>query len=202
MLEALRDRPSDVAGLRLTGLSALDALIDRGGPAQKIAASHIGAGAAPVRALLFDKTGRTNWSLPWHQDRTIVVRSRHGTPGYGPWSIKAGLLHVAPPFSVLERMATLRVHLDDVDEDNAPLLISPGSHRLGRVAEAEIPAVVERLGAFSCLAQAGDIWAYSTPVLHASEIAAKPRRRRVLQLDYANFPLDDPLEWLGLRPES
>lgn len=199
VLEALRDQPRDVAGVRLDSLSELGALLGDDGPVQRVAARHIGKGAFPVRALLFDKTEQKNWSLAWHQDRTIVVRSRHETSGYGPWSTKAGLLHVAPPFRVLERMATLRVHLDDVDQDNAPLMISAGSHRLGRIAEAEVPAVVERLGAFACLAKAGDVWAYSTPVLHSSDAAAKPRRRRVLQLDYANFRLDDPLEWHGLK---
>lgn len=73
------------------------------------------------------------------------------------------LTHVAPPFHVLERMATLRLHLDPVDDDNAPLLVAPGSHRLGRVPEPSIPAQVDRLGIIPCLADAGDIWAYATP---------------------------------------
>jgi hypothetical protein len=66
--------------------------------------------------------------VPWHQDRTIVVRERIKVDGFGPWSIKDGLLHVAPPYDMLARMVTLRVHLDAVPESNAPLLIVPGSH--------------------------------------------------------------------------
>lgn len=128
----------------------------------------------------------------------MVVRARHDTPGYGPWSTKAGLIHVAPPFHVLEGMATLRLHLDPVGEENAPLWIAPGSHRLGRVPEGDVATRVEQHGPFACIADVGDVWAYATPIIHASEAAILPRRRRVLQIDYAAHPLDGELEWLGV----
>ena len=95
-------------------------------------------------------------------------------------------------------MVTLRVHLDDVTPDNAPLLIAPGSHRLGRRAEARIEEAVRACGTLACTAAAGDIWLYATPILHASRAAARPRRRRVLQLDYAARELPGGLEWLGV----
>ncbi|AHE53813.1 hypothetical protein [Sphingomonas sanxanigenens] len=95
-------------------------------------------------------------------------------------------------------MATLRVHLDDVPDTNAPLLIAPGSHRFGIVAEPDIDRVVQACGQFACLAEPGDVWAYATPILHASSAAAVPRRRRVLQVDYAAFDLPGGLEWLGI----
>lgn len=94
--------------------------------------------------------------------------------------MKAGLQHVAPPFELLAEMVTLRIHLDPVDAGNAPLLIAPGSHRLGRVPESEIKGAVARCGTFTCLAEAGDVWLYATPILHASDAATNPRRRRVL----------------------
>lgn len=93
-------------------------------------------------ALLLDKTEDMNWALGWHQDRTIAVREKIETPGYGPWTVKAGFLHVAPPFDVLAHMVTLRVHLDPVPADNAPLRVVPGSHLLGRIAESDVPDVV------------------------------------------------------------
>jgi hypothetical protein len=73
----------------------------------------LGDGARAVRALLFDKTPEANWGVPWHQDLTIAVKSRVETPGFGPWTVKAGIHHVRPPVEVLERMVTLRIHLDD-----------------------------------------------------------------------------------------
>ena len=95
-------------------------------------------------------------------------------------------------------MTTLRVHLDPVPETNAPLLIAPGSHRLGRIPEAEVTGVVAQCGVYACLAWPGDAWLYSTPILHASEAAKAPLRRRVLQVDYAIDGLPGGLQWLGV----
>ena len=140
----------------------------------------------------------TNWGLPWHQDRTIVVTRRVEVEGFGPWTVKSGLLHVAPPFDLLAGMVTLRVHLDPVPETNAPLLIAPGSHRLGQIPEGELKSVVQRCGTATCLADAGDVWLYSTPILHCSEAARDPAHRRVLQVDFAAGDLPGGLTWLGV----
>lgn len=167
-------------------------------PVSQIAATLLGAGAHPVRAVLFDKTSQNNWAIAWHQDRTVVVTERHDTPGFGPWSVKQGALHVAPPISVLERMATFRIHLDPCDASNAPLMAARGSHRLGFVAAPQAAARALEHEQITCLAASGDVWAYSTPILHASERAALPKRRRVLQVDYAIEPLADGLTWRGI----
>jgi ectoine hydroxylase-related dioxygenase (phytanoyl-CoA dioxygenase family) len=164
----------------------------------RLAAARQGRAAQPVRAILFDKTPGTNWALGWHQDRTIAVRERHSLPHYGPWSIKSGAQHVEPSFEIIERMLTLRVHLDDVPDDNGPLLVAPGSHRLGRIAEADIQSTVERCGSAACVALRGDIWCYATPILHVSAASAGHAHRRVLQVNYAATALPEPLEWLGI----
>lgn len=195
---ALDGLPNDAAGIRLHGIRGLEACVGEGSTPAEIASAAIGRDAKPVRAILFDKTARTNWSLDWHQDRVIAVRERIDTPGFGPWTMKSGLHHVAPPFELLARMITLRIHLDDVTENNAPLLIAPGSHRLGHIAEADVKATVERCGVFTCLARRGDIWAYATPILHASAASTSSTRRRVLHVDYSADELPKPLEWLGL----
>ncbi|MFB9263548.1 hypothetical protein ACFFWD_10240 [Bradyrhizobium erythrophlei] len=80
----------------------------------------------------------------------------------------------------------------------APLLIAPGSHRLGQIRESEVEAIVERCGRAVCEAEAGDIWLYATPILHASEVAHEPRHRRVLQIDFAAHDLPGGLRWLGV----
>ncbi|WP_454814495.1 phytanoyl-CoA dioxygenase family protein [Labrys neptuniae] len=190
--------PGEQAGLRLHGIEALYPLLAPTGSIGRIAASVLSTACLPVRALLFDKTATTNWSLPWHQDRTIVVAARREVEGFGPWTVKDGLIHVAPPIELLASMVTLRAHLDIVPISNAPLLIAPGSHRFGRVAEPDIPDVVARCGVATCLAQRGDIWLYATPILHASEVASQPRCRRVLQVDFALGGLPGGLKWLGI----
>lgn len=165
----------------------------------QLAQQCIGPTARVVRALLFDKSPDCNWALGWHQDRTIEVAARHDTPGYGPWTIKAGRHHVAPPVALLECMITARLHIDAVDQNNAPLMIAPGSHRLGLVAEHEIERVVEACGRQTCLAAAGDVWLYATLIVHGSAAAVKPRHRRVLQLDFASESLPNGLEWAADR---
>ncbi|MFZ1478216.1 MAG: phytanoyl-CoA dioxygenase family protein [Sphingorhabdus sp.] len=190
----MKDRP----GVRLNGCAELAKMLDEESTVYQLVQSVSGKQLKPVRAILFNKSPDNNWSLGWHQDRTIVVKSRIETPGFGPWTSKAGLQHVAPPFSVLERMVTVRIHLDDVPESNAPLLIALGSHRKGLVAEQHIADAVSSSKIASCVASRGDVWLYSTPILHASEKTQSVLQRRVLQVDYSNDSLPGGLEWLGV----
>jgi hypothetical protein len=185
-------------GRRLNASAAFAPWIERPGVVGSLATGLLGEGARPVRAVLFDKTPQANWAVAWHQDRTIVVRERVEIEGFGPWSTKDGLLHVAPPISVLERMLTVRVHLDPCGAGNAPLKAALGSHRLGYVAASDASARADAHEMAICIANAGDVWVYSTPILHASDRAAAPSRRRVLQIDYAAFDLPAPLAWRGV----
>lgn len=183
------------AGARLGSTPGLAGSL---GPADSIAASFLGPAAGAVAGKLFDKSPDRNWSLGWHQDRTIPVRSRLDVPGFGRWTVKSGIAHCVPPFEILERSLTLRIHLDPVGESNAPLLVAPGSHRLGTIPEPAVAAAVERFGIEACLAEAGDVWAFSTLILHASDRSRTPARRRVLQLLYSADTLPGGLEWLGI----
>lgn len=195
---AVAHLPPDRAGIRLHGIAALRPLLAPSSAMGTVAASVLGDRCRPVRAVLFDKTAATNWALGWHQDRTVAVTERVDVSGFGPWTSKGGLLHVAPPFEVLSGMVTLRLHLDAVPATNAPLLVAPGSHRLGRVPERDVPEAVRRCGIAVCTAERGDVWLYATPILHASDAALEPRRRRVLQVDYAVGDLPGGLRWFGV----
>jgi hypothetical protein len=195
---ALANLPSDQAGVRIHGIKALKPLLSGAGCIGAVAASVLGESARPVRAILFNKSLQNNWSLAWHQDRTISVKMKREVPGFGPWTVKSGMHHVAPPFDLLARMVTLRAHLDDVLPTNAPLLIAPGSHVLGRIQISDVDEIVRRCGTRTCLAEAGDVWLYSTAILHASEAASAPTSRRVLQVDFAADALPHGLEWLGV----
>lgn len=193
----LADLPADRPGIRLNGIEALSRLLAPTGAIGDIAAKVLGEDCQPVRAILFDKSPTTNWALGWHQDRTITVAERVEVPGFRNWNTKAGMIHVEPPWEVLVDMVTLRVHLDPATATNAPLLIAPRSHRLGRISEVDIAGVVRKCGTAVCLADRGDVWLYATPVLHASE-RAMSGRRRVLQLDYSARKLPGGLAWLGV----
>lgn len=202
-IESLRtlanERVGDRPGTRLDGEDRLRAMLGASGPIGGVAASLTSARARAVRVVVFDKTANANWTVAWHQDRTIPVAARTEVEGFGPWSTKDGVPHVAPPFDILARMVTLRVHLDPVDDANAPLRIALGSHRLGQIAADQAGNFAASGAQGVCHAEVGDIWAYRTPILHTSDRAAAPTRRRVLQVDYADFDLPGNLEWRPLQ---
>jgi hypothetical protein len=199
-LDALMSRERQgLAGVRLAGKPELAKLLGQSMAVGARARSLLGPDSRPVRAVLFDKSDTGNWALGWHQDRTIAVKARADTAGFGPWSVKQGIQHVEPPFAVIESMVTVRIHLDPVDPQNAPLLIARGSHLHGRIPVDKVEEVVAAADVQACLAASGDVWLYRTPILHASARAAVPgRRRRVLQVDYAARDLPAGLEWLGI----
>lgn len=184
-------------GARLQPAGHTANLLHTGAP-WRIAAVLTSERARPVRAVAFDKTPDANWAVAWHQDRTICVREQHEVDGFGPWSRKSGRLHVTPPWSVLSRLITLRLHVDRVGGGNAPLEVAIGSHQFGQVAASDAARLAGGAPKHICLASAGDIWAYSTPILHRSAASATLGRRRVLQVDYADFDLPHPLRWSGI----
>lgn len=155
---------------------------------------HFATEPAPVRGLWFDKAPESNWPVAWHQDLTIAVEQRVDVPGYGPWSVKNGVPHVQPPAEVLERMLTMRLHLDAADERTGALRVIPGSHREGRLSEEAMGRWRQRPEAV-CRANVGDVLLMRPLLLHASQRTAPGVRRRVLHLEYAAVPLPGGLVW-------
>ena len=148
-----------------------------------------------VRGLLFDKTPEANWRVAWHQDVTIAVREQRPVPGFGPWSVKDGIPHTHAPAGLLERMVTLRLHLDDCDESNGALRVLTGSHRSGKLDAKAIEEWKTQGPVEPCLAQAGDALFMRPLLLHASSPADSPRHRRVIHLEFAVDELPAGLAW-------
>jgi ectoine hydroxylase-related dioxygenase (phytanoyl-CoA dioxygenase family) len=157
----------------------------------------LGPDCFAVRGILFDKTADANWKVAWHQDMTIAVRERREVAGFGPWSEKAGVASVQPPAEVLERMLTVRVHLDDCGPHNGPVQVIPGSHREGRLSAERIDRWREQAPPVSTCLAAGGVLLMRPLLLHASSPATQPRHRRVVHLDFAAAPLPGGLEWQG-----
>lgn len=156
---------------------------------------HTGGAPRPVRAIWFNKSAEANWLVAWHQDLAIAVRERIETPGFEAWSVKEGVPHVQPPPAVLERMLTVRIHLDDADERNGALRVIAGSHRLGRLNAEQIAGLREERGETLCVAAAGDALLMRPLLLHASGRSTNDRPRRVLHLEYAGEDLPGRLAW-------
>ena len=149
----------------------------------------------PVRGILFDKIPGANWKVPWHQDMTIAVGERMEAPGFGPWSMKADVFHVQPPASVLERMLSVRLHLDPCGEENGALRVIPGSHSSGRIPEDRIPAVREAMPEQVCAVGLGGALLMRPLLLHASSPSRMPGHRRVVHLDFAAVTLPFGMRW-------
>ncbi len=162
---------------------------------RQIVAPLLGSGAFAVRGIFFDKTPERNWKVNWHQDLAIAVRERRESAGFGAWSVKAGVVHVQPPPELLARMITVRVHLDDCPPQNGALRVLAGSHRVGRLRDAEIAAWQERTAETLCAVPRGGAIVMRPLLLHASSASEIPARRRVIHLEYAAEALPDGLQW-------
>jgi hypothetical protein len=155
----------------------------------------LGSSAFPVKGTLFDKTVSANWKVAWHQDTMICVRKRIDTPGFGPWSAKAGVVHVQPPSEVLADMMTVRVHLDACGPDNGPLRVIPGSHLQGVIGTEAIDARREAHPEVTCCVPEGGVLLMRPLLLHASSAAEAPSHRRVIHLEFASSTLPNGLHW-------
>ncbi len=200
-IERLRTHFSEcapaMAGYRVQG-PELGWLLDGDSVLVRVAAELLGGKAWPVRAVFFNKDASSNWLTPWHQDRTIPLQARHDLPGFQVWSLKNGIHHVEPPMEVIKNMVTLKVHLDPCYYDSGPIRIALGSHRLGRVEVSGMEAAVANAEHVDCVAAKGDVWAVATSILHSSGKSTRADSRRILHLDFANYDLPQPLQWLPL----
>lgn len=156
---------------------------------------HLPLSPIPVRGIYFDKRPETNWLVAWHQDLTLALKKQAEVPGFGPWSVKEDVPHVQPPMQLLEQMLTVRLHLDDTDSSNGALRVLSGTHRLGRLSAESIQSCRATHEEVLCEAKAGDVLLMRPLLLHASSRSSSPRRRRVLHIEFAGFPLPEPLEW-------
>jgi len=151
----------------------------------EMAQAVLGDAAFPFRATLFDKTPEANWLITWHQDTALPLQEKIATPGWGPWSVKEGVIYAHAPAATLEQVLALRLHLDDLTEDGGPLRVLPGTHGLGILKDEEI----ERHSTFEqpveCIGARGAIVAMRPLVLHASSKSRSQAPRRVLHIEYA-----------------
>lgn len=140
--------------------------------------------AVAIQAIAFDKTPETNWKVTWHQDLMFPFARRVTANGFDLPTVKEGVDYARPPRAVLEDLLAVRLHLDDCDETNGPLRISPGSHRHGILKSTELSGLVERHGLTVCLAKTGEALLMRPLLIHASSIATAPKHRRVLHVVY------------------
>ena len=158
-------------------------------------AGCIGPGALAVQCTYFEKSAGRNWLVPLHQDLSIPVAARVDAQALRGWSVKEGTLFVQPPPTVLENLVAVRVHLDPCEAEDGPLMVVPGSHRAGVLAQLDAAAAREAAPAVACIAGIGDALLMRPLLLHASSKAAGQGRRRVLHFVFGPRVLPHGLAW-------
>jgi ectoine hydroxylase-related dioxygenase (phytanoyl-CoA dioxygenase family) len=163
-------------------------------PVREIIETVLGPRCFAVRGIFFNKTRSSNWKVVWHQDLTIAVRERREVDGFGPWTVKAGVLHVQPPAEIMGGILAIRLHLDESGHDNGPLRVIAGSHREGRLSAKQIGSW-EKQNSVTCTVPKGGALLMRPLLLHASSACTNPKSRRVIHLEFAAAELPRGLEW-------
>jgi ectoine hydroxylase-related dioxygenase (phytanoyl-CoA dioxygenase family) len=151
----------------------------------EIARRVLGTGAVPFRATLFDKSPNSNWLVVWHQDTALPLCERHETPGWGPWSVKDGVIYAHAPTAALARVLALRIHLDNSTADNGPLRVLPATHKMGVLSDDAIHKLAEEVTSVDCLVPRGGVLAMRPLIVHASSKSRSEMNRRVSHIEYA-----------------
>lgn len=138
------------------------------------------------RATLFEKSGKANWLVAWHQDTALPLTSHFDDPSWGPWSEKAGVLYAHAPTWALSRVVALRIHLDASTEDNGPLRVIPGSHGAGVLSDSQVIEFAKTHASTDCPVPRGGVLAMQPLIIHASSKARAENPRRVLHIEYAD----------------
>ena len=161
---------------------------------QETLTQSLGRSCGLVRILFFDKPPGKGWALSLHRDETIAVKS-HQTPTspYSKPTTKAGVPHVVANAPLLERMLTIRLHLDSMHQDNGPLIVIPESHR-----QQEPDRSTQTI---HC--QQGDAFVMRPLLLHGSLQASRSTQdhRRVIHLEFASSKdLEGGYQWHRFLP--
>ena len=154
-----------------------------------IARETLGGKAFPFRATLFDKSPTANWLVVWHQDTALPLQQRREAPGWGPWSVKDGVIYAHAPDNALSQVLALRVHLDDSTTKNGPLRLLPGTHTLGVLTDEMLHALSTQITAVDCIVRRGGVLAMRPLIVHASSKSQVENPRRVLHIEYAASPV-------------
>lgn len=146
-----------------------------------------------VKSIYFDKPEKSNWYVAYHQDLTISVDKKIDLENFGPWTTKQNQFAVQPPLDILENIFTIRIHLDETDENNGALKVVPKSHAKGIYRPETIDWNVETENI--CNVEKGGIMIMKPLLLHGSNRTTNGKKRRVIHVEFSNKELPEVLNW-------
>ena len=146
-----------------------------------------------VKSIYFDKPGSSNWYVAYHQDLTISVDKKTELEGFTNWTQKQNQFAVQPPVQILENITTIRIHLDDTDENNGALKVIPGSHLKKIYRPETIDWSVEQEK--DCPVKQGGIMFMKPLTLHSSGRSTNHKKRRVIHIELSGLELPGNLLW-------
>jgi len=146
-----------------------------------------------VKSIYFDKPEKSNWYVAYHQDLTISVDKKVSLENFGPWTTKQNQFAVQPPLNIIENIFTIRIHLDDTDENNGALKVVPKSQAKGIYRPETIDWNVEKENI--CNVEQGGIMIMKPLLLHGSNRTTNGKKRRVIHIEFSDRELPEELNW-------
>jgi ectoine hydroxylase-related dioxygenase (phytanoyl-CoA dioxygenase family) len=155
------------------------------------------AEAAPdytiIKSIYFDKAPGANWFVSFHRDQIIFVKNKIEAWGFKNWTNRGDCFGVQPSPDILGNMVTIRIHLDDADQNNGALKVIPYTH-----SEATVRSVNTNFSdsdSVLCPVRAGGVMLMKPLLFHASSKSASDKRRRVIHLELCGMELPEGMEW-------
>lgn len=146
-----------------------------------------------TKSIFFDKPESSNWFVSYHQDLTISVDKKESIYGFSNWTKKHNQFAVQPPIEFLENIFTIRIHLDETDENNGALKVIEKSHLKGVFRPETINWNIEKESI--CNVKSGGIMLMKPLLLHSSSKTNNKKRRRVIHIEFCNKKLPNSLNW-------
>jgi len=151
-----------------------------------------------VKSIYFDKPEQSNWFVAYHQDLTIAVDKKAEQRDYINWTVKQDQFSVQPPLSILQHNFTIRIHLDDTNENNGALKVIPGSHSKGVYRTKTIDWSSET--EVFCKVRKGGVMIMRPLLMHASNKSTNHTQRRVIHIEFSNAILPEGMDWTERMP--
>lgn len=160
---------------------------------KKIVRELFGKNYFIVKSIYFDKPETSNWYVSYHQDLTISVNKKVELENFGPWTTKQNQFAVQPPIDIMENIFTIRIHLDETDENNGALRVIPKSHlkKIYRPETIDWTTETET----TCNVSKGGIMIMKPLILHSSSKTTNNKKRRVIHIEFSNQELPTELKW-------